>query len=460
MVPLSNEMDRKKFKAAVITVLATVFASAIIILSSSSNGEIYAAPPSRRRLNENSFDPRTIILKNRVPHMRHEEYKSVGKGALRFDWTNLYDVEKMSPLALSIDRIQNPPDACARPLKKDLKIKRLKMPISGLGSNLHLWGRYLCNAHDNEEILMLEPPESEDGLWMWNDQRYCKVLDGQPDTFSPLACYFGHHESLRSCEFTEDEHSELMNGTAIDTHSIYENAKFEWPSFCSYVDSENNYPFNQAVHKVLVEQPLEVHASPYPFLKKHVKEQYAKIAEWNSASIEYLFQSVNPLVVNEAQRQINEIFDGSVPATLVTVHIRWGDKNSEMKLATIKEYLDACKAIIGGSWATTPQHIYVASEDPTAIEKFKSHMPRNWHAYVSGPTYRTGMTHPTSSAGESKGMDGLESMGALLVALEANRYVLTTQSNWSRLINELRMSIVDPRCGDCTEMFDVRPGEY
>jgi hypothetical protein len=48
----------------------------------------------------------------------------------------------------------------------------------------------------------------------------------------------------------------------------------------------------------------------------------------------------------------------------------------------------------------------------------------------------------------------------LLVALEANYFVLTTASNWSRLMNELRKNVLDPSCGDCTRMIDLRPGEW
>lgn len=39
---------------------------------------------------------------------------------------------------------------------------------------------------------------------------------------------------------------------------------------------------------------------------------------------------------------------------------------------------------------------------------------------------------------------GYNSLLALLIALEADMYVLTTASNWSRLINELRLNVVEP----------------
>jgi hypothetical protein len=50
--------------------------------------------------------------------------------------------------------------------------------------------------------------------------------------------------------------------------------------------------------------------------------------------------------------------------------------------------------------------------------------------------------------------------GSLLVAMEANYFVLTTASNWSRLMNELRKNFVEPRCNNCTLMVDLKYGEW
>ena len=55
-------------------------------------------------------------------------------------------------------------------------------------------------------------------------------------------------------------------------------------------------------------------------------------------------------------------------------------------------------------------------------------------------------------------MEGRKALVALLLAMEAQYYVLTTGSNWSRLMDELRQAVVDVRCGGCTEMVDLRRG--
>ena len=74
---------------------------------------------------------------------------------------------------------------------------------------------------------------------------------------------------------------------------------------------------------------------------------------------------------------------------------------------------------------------------------------------------------PTASYNEAahqaragRGRPGLLALGSLLVAMEANDFVLTTSSNWSRLMNEIRISIIDPRCRNCTTLIDLNPGEW
>jgi acetyl-CoA acetyltransferase len=70
-------------------------------------------------------------------------------------------------------------------------------------------------------------------------------------------------------------------------------------------------------------------------------------------------------------------------------------------------------------------HVYVASEDPPKNTKDNQRM---------------------MDAGElTKERTDLESLAALLVSMESNRFVLTRASNWSRLIDELRKNVVDPR---------------
>ena len=55
---------------------------------------------------------------------------------------------------------------------------------------------------------------------------------------------------------------------------------------------------------------------------------------------------------------------------------------------------------------------------------------------------------------------GRHSLIALLIAMEATHYILTTGSNWSRLINELRINVMERKCSSpCTTMTDLMKGD-
>jgi hypothetical protein len=174
-----------------------------------------------------------------------------------------------------------------------------------------------------------------------------------------------------------------------------------------------------------------------------------------AATMEWLFQSVNSIVIEEAERQIREeafadTNKQGVPENLITVHIRWGDKWQEMKLVSIEKYLDATKKLLTDDELDGKKkvHIYVASEDSRALRLYNDSAPDHWIIHSSGPTTQSSVTGEDQKMNDiakiSEGRAGLESLAALLISMEANRYVLATGSNWSRLINELRKNVVNP----------------
>jgi hypothetical protein len=189
-----------------------------------------------------------------------------------------------------------------------------------------------------------------------------------------------------------------------------------------------------------------------------------------AAGIEFLFSRTSPLVVKEAQRQLEKVFSGIVdrlPSRLITVHIRWGDKEKEMDLLPIQDYIDAVLDLTGrGSEGIGDGSvgIFLATEDPQAAQEFQqAAAAQNWTVYLDAyyqefqserlPGYNNNGRMST----QLKGRPGLVAVASLLVAMQANDYVLTSRSNWSKLINELRMNVVDPRCNACTRVIDLTP---
>lgn len=218
-----------------------------------------------------------------------------------------------------------------------------------------------------------------------------------------------------------------------------------------------------------------------------------------TAAVESLFTGLTPRVVREAERQLNLVFGGrdKIPSDLITVHIRWGDKvavrksrrnrliQPEMKRVEISDYIRAVNQILdkrermkrknSPSQSTGPSqplssyrtaNIYLATADPEAVKEFRKLLPIGWNLFVDQFLVES-TRHLTDKsdqfnvipkmAKEFNGKTGLLALGSLLVAMEADDFVLTMASNWSRLMNELRLAILDPRCGECTTMIDLRP---
>ena len=152
-----------------------------------------------------------------------------------------------------------------------------------------------------------------------------------------------------------------------------------------------------------------------------------------------------------------------VPSNLITAHIRWGDKGLEMQLVAVDEYVAAVKTLLMRRVNQTDEvNVYVSTEDPKATAAFRSACPPTWNVYGDYMVEEAAEFRPDSgnnalvAAVASHGMEGTQALASLVIAMEANDFVLTTGSNWSRLMNELRTNVIDPLCGNCTSFIDLR----
>jgi hypothetical protein len=187
------------------------------------------------------------------------------------------------------------------------------------------------------------------------------------------------------------------------------------------------------------------------------------------------------MVIQEAQRQVGVVFGrNGAPHDLITVHVRWGDKSHEMTLMSIDRYIDAVWTILdekhnttreerqNGTNVTVEANIYLATEDPAAVEAFVQAAPKSWNVFVDVGVEELTPFRPPSSVvnGPSRmaintlGRGGLVNMASLLVSMEANDYVLSTASSFGRVMNNIRTNIIDPRCGNCTRLVDLQPGAW
>ena len=353
---------------------------------------------------------------------------------LRYNYTNL---QRYTPLANDIARIQSNKHCTANSTTTGYFWYRNRY---GLGSDLHVYSVAICNAlqmnyysNSTESIYVqtLLP-------WIWYDQQSCGNLH---DPQSAMTCYFP--ESEPSCR-------PITNSLPLPPPPQQQKASLNL-------------------------------TRPHGKIKEScpdVIQNNGGIRAIRTATTEFLFTRISALVQEEGERQLNQVFANrttttSVPHNLITVHIRWGDKADEMELVPITKYIGAVYQILDqrrGNQVDSSGgvHIYVATEDPEALRQFRAIAPDEWNIYVD--QYHTELlSHRKEStvyngipqmARELSGRPGLIALGSLLVAMEANDYIFTTSSNWSRLMNEIRISIINPRCRNCTTMIDLNPGEW
>ena len=354
---------------------------------------------------------------------------------LRFDYTKL---ERLSPIAKEIEAIQNDCSITKRG-------QYMHTNGSGLGSELHIYSIVLCTAIEMGDVRFQAV-----GPWIYNDIEKCQ----SKEVNAPMTCYFPRAEPNCPIDATN----------AVETFGI------------GYMD----------------------HTCP------RITDVAGGHSNIRAATTEYLFTGVSDIVQEEGERQLNILFGGAnqngkhdrtrkVPKNLITVHIRWGDKDGEMKLVPIHNYTNAVQQIVderkqkrnnrynnmndrlvAGNMTDNNDnevdddevHILLATEDPEAVEQFLSVKQPEWTVYLD--QYYTEMLPYRMEMGnvfnvnsfyasykDINGRNGLIALGSLLVAMEATDYVLTTASNWSRLINELRKNVIDPRCNNCTTMIDL-----
>ena len=195
---------------------------------------------------------------------------------------------------------------------------------------------------------------------------------------------------------------------------------------------------------------------------------------FRAAFSEYLFSAglTNP-VKSEVIRQMNQVFGSqTVPQNLVTIHLRWGNKGFEAPLIDIEEYRKAVEKMVNEKSLQTNGeriNIYLATEDPRGPPTLKAELEKaasedsdsvwftnGFEIYVDATVdiYLENGLRPVIEGGIDRGMDqriasaskgkyGLQVLASVLIALEADGFVLTTSSNLSRLINEIRTNVVD-----------------
>ena len=301
----------------------------------------------------------------------------------------------------------------------------------GLGSSLHSWASALCWAHGHNRTLIAAP---EGGLvcddpaalktqeatycrlrtqeatsstpFLWEDAALCSSVAAP---YKPLTCYFG----------------ERANPCAAEGVRAPLALARRRPGGCGLRVCDNA-------------------CGSYAMLMGH------------------LFGTLSPTVYERAAVALKSIFGaGGVPANMVAIHIRWGDKavsgEAVPRIPASSYAFAAAQLLKQHNVPTRKATIFVTTEDFSALEEFTAHVDRHHPSWVvrtylpaiaqdSSPDPKKtpgiarlgGMfTSPMKAARETRGALGLQSLVSLLLTLEARFYVVTSLSNWGALICEL-----------------------
>ena len=286
------------------------------------------------------------------------------------------------------------------------------MGNTGMGAVLHSWTQALCNAMERKHTLRIRPPLIDQfPFWVWDCSKSCTYNE----RMAPTSCYFGQTPGAPPCG---------------------------------------------VVHADATRASAELDQCP------SIMKDAESTSQFRAAAIEYLFQDLSEQWIDKAKNVVMErqirlgMRSEELPSDIITVHIRWGDKKLEMALVDAQLYVDAVNVIVTEHEMVAP-HIFVTTEDQRALDAFAKRAPRDWQIFTYQPAImkeEVSLNHGMGGyAAKHGGELGGHSFVALLLAMEARHYVLTTGSNWSRLIDELRTNVLDVECDGCTSMIDLQP---
>ena len=189
-------------------------------------------------------------------------------------------------------------------------------------------------------------------------------------------------------------------------------------------------------------------------------------AQMRRAATEFLFRQPPPHVRTKACEILTRVFGrGGAPNDLILVQMRWDDKvdtDVPTEAITIRRFVTAVAALVRRHRLREPV-VYLETQSPQALRAFYRMARRHaWEVrHALSP-----MTHKASwdATADARAENSLHALATLLVAVEARYYVLSTGSNWAKLIDDLRHVWRDALCSsaergasNCTDLIDLYP---
>ena len=232
---------------------------------------------------------------------------------LRYDWTNLTPSLDMTKHIIQYQ------SNCSLPMSTFTYRNRF-----GLGSDLHVYSQALCNGiKSNRRIRTI-------GNWTFMDQSQC----GGNDTNNNSNGDDVNNKSISNSNISSSSSSSKKgsrNMLGSPMRCYFASSELNCPGDVEYaIDNpgfDNNHSLSKPNGNVVSTNSDCLSGLVLPSSEKEKDNDVVGQQKlFQVAVIESLFTRLTPLVVDEAERQLNLIFGGKekVPKDLITVHIRWG----------------------------------------------------------------------------------------------------------------------------------------
>ena len=286
-----------------------------------------------------------------------------------------------------------------------------KMWNTGLGADLHTLAQALGFAISSNRVLLVD----DSALWWY-------AMDRSP---SSIECFF---ERISNCTLADAGEVEILTPTySYDTHLKKVIPKHRPKVKQNTIRSVGN-PLRLAG-----DLGNKWSSVPFPDMA-HYGYQW-----WMSQSSRYILRKPRSWLAKRYDLWVDRVFPEGVPPRMIGIHVRHGDKYKEMRLLPLSSYMQHAAALRKKEPNLTA--VFLSTEDDAVLNDAKEYEKQGWTFFWTKHA-RHNRGSPMDYAlhvGPSM-LAEISFTNLLIQARLCTHWVGTDQSNWNRLINELRLT--------------------
>lgn len=280
----------------------------------------------------------------------------------------------------------------------------------GIGSTLHVATWFLAKAIELDRVLIFVPTPKGP----WTQGKFCEGYTTLHD------CYF---KSTSSCSYAD------VVGD-LDLSSV--------PQLNLSADQQHFHMIQSDIGLPIMDTSL-VPPKLLALLDSSSVPQDRMYFWFRAQAVAFIVRP-NDRTMKQIQDRKQQQSWVRVPDGAISVHIRHGDKGTEMQLVPDLDYVQKAEELVA-HYSHLQRVIFLSTEDPKSVAYFKA--LQNWTTLsLEVPRPMDGVYSPLEFArkiGPDEEM--LNSLTNLDLALDCSAWVGTIKSNWNRLIEELRSTV-------------------